>query len=169
MPKSRQPQKSGRRSHTCRSAGLMQSRIPQFIAATIRVPNVRSASPSRSLHLCRLVVTNPNLFSAVRCRSGTRGRSSDWSERPACHTGGRGFQWVSGRLGEAPAYAGTDLIIVRDESLHHTREHREGVRDWLDCWTLMTFGSLDTSPNLIGCQKLDTDHSTSHTNTPVVT
>jgi hypothetical protein len=28
VPKSRQSQKSGRRSHTCRSAGLMQSRIP---------------------------------------------------------------------------------------------------------------------------------------------
>ena len=27
--------------------------------------------------------------------------------------GGR-IQWVSGRLGEAPAYAGTDFIIVRD-------------------------------------------------------
>ena len=24
------------------------------------------------------------------------------------------IQWISGRLGEAPAYAGTDLIITRD-------------------------------------------------------
>jgi hypothetical protein len=27
--------------------------------------------------------------------------------------GGR-IQWVSGRAGEAPAYAGTDFIVVRD-------------------------------------------------------
>jgi hypothetical protein len=27
--------------------------------------------------------------------------------------GGR-VQWVSGRVGEAPAYGGTDFIIVRD-------------------------------------------------------
>jgi hypothetical protein len=29
------------------------------------------------------------------------------------HNGGR-VQWVSARLGEAPAYAGTDFIIARD-------------------------------------------------------
>jgi antirestriction protein ArdC len=57
------------------------------------------------------------------------------------------------------------------------REYRERLRAFAEAqgisveysWTLMTFGPLDTSKNLIGCQWLDTDHSTSHTNTPVVT
>jgi len=35
------------------------------------------------------------------------------SEPEELGNGGR-IQWVSGRLGEAPAYAGTDFIIVRD-------------------------------------------------------
>jgi hypothetical protein len=36
-----------------------------------------------------------------------------WLEPEELGNGGR-IQWISGRPGEAPAYAGTDFIIVRD-------------------------------------------------------
>src|SRR5260370_23127924 len=45
-------------------------------------------------------------------------------------TGGRGFQWVSGRLGEAPAYAGTDFIIVRDGGLLRFILFRQSTLRW---------------------------------------
>src|SRR5207253_4817758 len=40
--------------------------------------------------------------------------------------GGR-IQWVSGPPGEAPAYAGTDFIIVRDAGLRHLSLFRQAT------------------------------------------
>jgi hypothetical protein len=40
-------------------------------------------------------------------------RYTPTAEPEELHNAGR-IQWVSGRPGEAPAYAGTDFIIVRD-------------------------------------------------------
>jgi SnoaL-like domain len=46
--------------------------------------------------------------------------------------GGR-IQWVSGRPGEAPAYAGTDFIIARDSRIAALYLFFEAT---LSCWTL---------------------------------
>jgi hypothetical protein len=53
-----------------------------------------------------------------RVAGATRATHPDFRYRPIAApeelgNGGR-IQWVSGRLGEAPAYAGTDFIIARD-------------------------------------------------------
>ena len=53
---------------------------------------------------------------ASRARSGLLTLTFDISQLPEPEELGNGgrVQWVSGRPGEAPAYAGTDFIIARD-------------------------------------------------------
>jgi hypothetical protein len=54
----------------------------------------------------------------VRVAGAIRATHPDFRYQPIAEpeelgNGGR-IRWVSGRLGEAPAYAGTDFIIARD-------------------------------------------------------
>ena len=66
--------------------------------------------PSRGVHRGRDEI--------VRVAGATRATHPDFRYQPIAEpeelgNGGR-IKWVSGRPGEAPAYAGTDFIIVRD-------------------------------------------------------
>ena len=53
-----------------------------------------------------------------RIAGAIRAKHPDFRYRPIAESeevgNGRRIQWVSGRTGEAPAYAGTDFIIARD-------------------------------------------------------
>jgi hypothetical protein len=72
--------------------------------------NVGSLSPMR------LSPTVPSSQNAICCneyRCNVSKKVSKPHSMPSRSNGGR-IQWVSGRPGEPPAYAGTDFIVARD-------------------------------------------------------
>ena len=81
-----------------------------FLVPGLRTPFVKAATSYLGFNAIQ--IAGPVVAGAIRATHPDF-RYEPIAEPEELGNGGR-LKWVSGRLGEAPAYAGTDFIIVRD-------------------------------------------------------